>query len=107
MAGDDAWGYVKALDIRSGDIKWEYRVLTPLWNGLMATGGGIVFGATNEGNFFALDAETGNSLWDFQAGAPARSNPMSFELDGRQRVVMHAGNAVFVLSLPATSGGLR
>lgn len=107
MAGDDAWGYVKALDIRSGDIKWEYRVLTPLWNGLMATGGGIVFGATNEGNFFALDAETGKSLWDFQAGAPARSNPMSFELDGRQRVVMHAGNAVFVLSLPATSGGLR
>jgi alcohol dehydrogenase (cytochrome c) len=100
LAGDDAWGYVKALDVRTGDVQWEYRVLSPLWNGVMATAGGVVFGATNEGNFFALDAETGASLWDFQAGAAARSNPSSFELDGRQRVVMHAGNAVFVLSLP-------
>lgn len=100
LAGDDAWGYVKALDVRTGDVLWEHRVLTPLWNGVMATAGGLVFGATNEGNFFALDAETGRSLWDFQAGAPARSNPSAFALDGRQRVVMHAGNAVFVLSLP-------
>jgi alcohol dehydrogenase (cytochrome c) len=59
-----------------------------------------VFGSTNEGNFFALDARTGDSLWDFNAGAPARSNPMSFALDGRQRVVMSAGNAIFVLSVP-------
>lgn len=100
LAGDEAWGYVKALDVRTGDVRWEHRVLTPLWNGVMATAGGLVFGATNEGNFFALDAETGESLWDFQAGAPARSNPMSFQVDGRQRVVMSAGNAVFVLSLP-------
>lgn len=100
LGGDDAWGYVKALDVRTGDLLWEHQVLTPLWNGVMATAGGLVFGATNEGNFFALDAETGALLWDFQAGASARSNPMSFELDGRQRVVMEAGNSVFVLSLP-------
>lgn len=99
LAGDDAWGYVKALDVRTGDIRWEHKLLSPPWNGLMATGGGVVFGASNEGNFFALDADTGESLWDFQAGAPARSNPMSYELDGRQRVVMHAGNSVFVLSI--------
>ena len=100
LAGDDAWGYVKALDVRTGDVLWEHRVLTPLWNGVMATAGGLVFGATSEGNFFALDQDTGSSLWDLQAGAPARSNPSSFALDGRQRIVMHAGNAVFVLSLP-------
>jgi alcohol dehydrogenase (cytochrome c) len=100
LAGDDAWGYTKALDVRTGDVLWERRLLTPPWSGLMATAGGLVFGSSNEGNFFALDAETGESLWDFQAGGPARSNPMSFELDGRQRVVMSAGNAVYLLSLP-------
>ena len=100
LAGDDAWGYVKALDVYTGDVEWEYRLLTPPWSGVMATGGGLVFGSSNEGNFFALDADTGASLWDLQAGAPGRSNPMSFELDGRQRVVMSAGNAIFVLSLP-------
>ena len=100
ISGDDAWGYIKALDVRTGDIDWEFQTLTPLWSGVMATAGGLVFGTTNEGNFFALDARTGQSLWDFQAGAPGRSNPMAFEVDGRQRVVMHAGNSVFVLSLP-------
>ena len=100
ITGDDAWGYVKALDVRTGDLRWERRLLTPPWSGVMATAGGLVFGSSNEGNLFALDAETGASLWDMQAGAPARSNPIAFELDGRQRVVMSAGNVVFVLGLP-------
>jgi alcohol dehydrogenase (cytochrome c) len=99
LAGDDAWGYVKALDVRTGAVRWEYRLLTPPWSGLMATAGGLVFGSSNEGNLFALDAATGASLWDMHVGAPARSNPMSYEMDGRQRVVMSAGNAIFVLSV--------
>jgi len=41
------------------------------------------------------------SAWHLSPGASnGRSNPMSFVLDGRQRVVMSAGNALFVLSLP-------
>lgn len=100
LAGDDAWGYVRALDVRTGATRWEHQLLTPLWSGVMATAGGLVFGSSNEGNLFALDAATGESLWDFQSGAAARSNPMSFELDGRQRVVMSTGNVVYVLSLP-------
>ena len=66
---DEAWGYVKALDVYTGDLLWEHKLLTPPWNGVMATAGGLVFGASNEGNLFALDAETGASLWDLQAGA--------------------------------------
>ena len=100
LGGDDAWGYVKALDVRTGDVAWEFQLLTPPWNGVMATAGGVVFGGSNEGNFFALDAATGASLWDFHAGSPTRSNPMSYELDGKQRVAMSAGNAIFVFSVP-------
>jgi alcohol dehydrogenase (cytochrome c) len=37
----------------------------------MATAGGLVFGGSDEGNVFALDAETGKPLWDFQSGAAA------------------------------------
>ena len=99
LRGDDASGSVHALDVRTGDIRWKFPLLSPPWNGVMATAGGLVFGGSNEGNFFALDAETGESLWDFHAGAPARSNPMSFAVDGRQRVVMAAGEAVFVFGV--------
>ena len=58
---------------------------------MMATRGGLVFGGSNEGNIFALNAETGEALWDFQAGAGVRTNPMSFEVDGEQRVATAAG----------------
>ena len=61
--------------------------------------GGVVFAGSDEGNFFALDANTGESLWDLQLGAPVRSNPMGFQVDGRQRVAIAAGTSIFVFGL--------
>ena len=100
LSGDDAAGSVRALDVRTGELRWKFPLLSPPWAGVMATAGGLVFGGSNEGNFYALDAETGKSLWDFTAGAAARSNPISFQVDGRQMVAMAAGGALFVFGLP-------
>ena len=44
----------------------------------MSTAGGLVFGGTEEGNFFALNAETGQPLWDTQIGGNISGIPMSF-----------------------------
>lgn len=65
----------------------------------MATAGGLVFGGSNEGNIFALDSATGKSLWDFQSGGAVRSNPMSFAVDGKQRVVSTGGRTMYVFGL--------
>ena len=54
----------------------------------MGTAGGLVFGGSDEGNFYALDAMTGKSLWDFQTGGAMASNPVSFrstETESRDR----------------------
>ena len=98
--GDEAYGAVRALDAVSGAQRWEFRLLSPLWSGVMATAGGLVFGGANEGNVFALDAVTGKPLWEFQAGGGLRSNPISFLIDGKQHVAMAARQAVFVFALP-------
>ncbi len=66
----------------------------------MSTAGGLLFGGTIEGDFFALDASTGNPLWHFQLGSEIRANPISFAVDGKQHVAIAAGNAVFVFALP-------
>ena len=100
LDGDEAWGAVRALDVRSGEQRWEFRLPRPPYAGLMATGGGVVFGGTLEGNIFALDAASGAALWDFQSGGPVRTNPMSYAVDGKQRVAMAGGNALFVFGLP-------
>jgi len=67
---------------------------------LLSTAGGLVFSGTEEGNFFALDAETGKSLWDTQLGGNIRGIPMSFAVDGKQYVAIAAGFALFVYGLP-------
>ncbi|MBK7372962.1 MAG: PQQ-binding-like beta-propeller repeat protein [Saprospiraceae bacterium] len=47
-------------------IKWEFKLQSPPWSGLLSTAGGLVFGGSVEGNFYALDADTGQSKWPFQ-----------------------------------------
>jgi len=99
LAGDSASGAVRALDALTGERLWEFELLSPPWAGVMATAGGLVFGGSDEGDLFALHARTGEPLWDFYAGGAARSNPMSYALDGRQYVVMSAGGVVYVFGL--------
>jgi alcohol dehydrogenase (cytochrome c) len=65
----------------------------------MSTAGGLVFGGSNEGNFFALDAANGKPLWQFQTGGAIRSGPMSFLAGDKQRVAVAGGRAIFVFAL--------
>ena len=99
LDGDDASGAILALDVMTGEQQWEFELQTPPWSGVMATAGGLVFGASNEGNFFALDAEDGNPLWFFNTGAHIRTNPMGFSVDGNQRVAIIGGQTLFVFGL--------
>ena len=99
LSGDDAAGAIRALDVLTGKQQWEFMLHSPPWAGVMATAGGLVFGGSNEGNAFALDAKTGKALWDFQTGGAVRTNPMSFAIDGKQRIVTTGGGTLFVFGL--------
>jgi alcohol dehydrogenase (cytochrome c) len=101
VAGDDAYGAIRAWEAATGRLKWEFRLLSPPWTSLLSTAGGLVFGGTEEGNFLALDADTGTLLWDVQLGGAIHAgNPMSYAVDGRQFVAVTAGNALFAFRLP-------
>ncbi len=99
LSGDDAAGAIRALDVLTGKQQWEFMLHSPPWAGVMATAGGLVFGGSNEGNVFALDASSGEALWDFQTGGAVRTNPMSFAVDGKQRVVLTGGSTMYVFGL--------
>ena len=100
LDGDKAKGYIKALEVESGKELWAFDLHSPPWAGVMATAGGLVFGGTNEGNFFALNDETGHRVWDFQTGGAIRTNPVSFMVEGEQCLAISGGNALFVFALP-------
>jgi alcohol dehydrogenase (cytochrome c) len=93
LPGDNAYGAIKALDPVTGDIKWEFKLQSPPWSGLLSTAGGI------EGNFYALDAYNGKSLWQFQTGGQIISNPMSFAISQKQYIAIASGNSLMVFGL--------
>ena len=92
---------MRALEATTGKLNWEFQAaVSPAWTGLLSTAGGLVFGGTEEGNFFALDAENGKPLWDMQLGGEMHANPMSFAVDGKQYVAIAAGWTLYVFGLP-------
>ncbi len=88
---DDYIGSLKAIDPNTGEIKWEYRNEAPLWGGVMTTAGGLVFFGTPEGDFIALNDETGEKLWSFQTGSGVVGQPVTWEMDGEQYVSVISG----------------
>lgn len=101
LSGDQSYGAIRALDAVTGKIAWEYRFLAPAEVSTLATAGGLVFSGTNEGNFFALDAVTGKLLWQFTVGGmETEANPITYEIDGKQYLLVASGNAFVALDLP-------
>ena len=100
IPGVEPSGSIQALDPLSGDRRWEFPLHSPPWAGVLSTAGGLVFSGTVEGNVFALDAATGNPLWDFQAGGAVYAAPISYEFAGKQYIAVAAGRnlLVFVFS---------
>jgi alcohol dehydrogenase (cytochrome c) len=96
---DDSWGAIRALQAETGELRWEFKLLSPPWAGVMSTAGGLVFSGSDEGNFYALDAQSGKPLWDFQTGGAVAANPISFTVDGHQYIAIASDRVLYVFGL--------
>lgn len=94
-----AFGAIRALEVESGKQRWEFKLKSPIWAGVLSTEGGVVFSGSEEGNFYALDSLTGKPLWDFQTGGRIGSGPISFSIEGKQYIAVAAGHNLLVFSL--------
>ena len=90
---------VRAIDPRTGDRRWEYRVQPQSWAGLLATAGDLVFGGSSDGYFYALDAVSGQELWHVSVGGQVRAAPMTYAVDGQQYVTIAVGSVVYTFGL--------
>ncbi|MFO1151785.1 MAG: PQQ-dependent methanol/ethanol family dehydrogenase [Alsobacter sp.] len=87
----DYIGSLKAIDPATNKVVWEYKNKAPLWGGVLATAGGLVFTGTPEGFLKAFDAKSGEELWKFQTGTGVIAPPITWEMDGQQYVGVAAG----------------
>jgi lanthanide-dependent methanol dehydrogenase len=85
-------GFLTAWDPVAGRAVWAVKEKFPAWSGALATAGGLVFYGNMEGWFKALDAKTGQLLWQFQTGSGVIGQPISYRgPDGKQYVAVFSG----------------
>ena len=71
---------------------WTIPERWPVWSGAAATAGGLVFYGNLEGWFKAVDADTGQVLWQFKTGSGIVGQPTTWRgPDGRQYVAILSG----------------
>lgn len=108
------WGELVALDLATGETRWRVplgvldklvrlplplRWGTPTSGGPIVTAGGLVFiGATMDERFRAFDVETGEELWETTTPTAAMATPMTYQVAGRQFVVVAAGGHMWQYS---------
>jgi quinoprotein glucose dehydrogenase len=113
------WGTLSAINLNTGEYAWkiplgEYPELaaqglantgTENYGGPLVTAGGLVFiGATNfDKKFRVFDKSTGALLWETTLPFAGNATPATYEVDGRQFVVIAAGGGK---DLKSKSGGV-
>jgi len=110
LEDEPGYGAIRALNPKTGDRVWEYKLHTKPWSGVLSTAGKLVFGGSGgwitrerqelEGYFYALDAETGKELWRINLGGDMSASAMTYQVKGKQIVVMPAGGGLFAFALP-------
>ena len=113
------WGTLNAINLNTGEYVWkipfgEYPELaakgvkntgTENYGGPLVTAGGLLFiGATNyDKKFHSYDKSSGTLLWETTLPFAGNATPITYQLNGRQFVVIAAGGGK---DLKSPSGGV-
>jgi alcohol dehydrogenase (cytochrome c) len=97
---EEGYGAIRALDPKTGEKKWDFKMVNYTESGVLSTAGDLVFGGGMDGTFVALDAKTGELLWHVNLGGPNASGPISYAVDGKQYIVGTGQGSMFVFALP-------
>jgi alcohol dehydrogenase (cytochrome c) len=80
----------------TGKIAWERRYDIIPHSALLSTAGGLLFIATYEGMLQALDAKTGDTLWEFNLGSGTNGGIVSYAVNGKQYIAVVSGHGSYV-----------
>jgi alcohol dehydrogenase (cytochrome c) len=84
--------HVDAIEPLTATQRWRAPILDhPHWSAIVATGGGLLFTGKETGEFIAIDADTGKTLWQFQTGSGINAQPITYTYKGRQYVTVLSG----------------
>jgi glucose dehydrogenase len=85
-------GELTAWDPAAGRAVWTIPEKYPAWSGTVSTSGDLVFYGTMEGWFKAVNARTGQIVWQFKTGSGIVGQPIAYRgPDGHEYVAVFSG----------------
>ena len=110
------YGGIRAIDLRTGRTIWDrplgsarrngpfgipsmlpFTIGTPNNGGAVITASGLVFiAATTDELIRAIDLRTGETLWEDTLPAGGQATPMTYDVNGRQYIVIMAAGHHFM-----------
>jgi alcohol dehydrogenase (cytochrome c) len=90
------YGELQAYDLNTGKRAWrDLYSNSMMWGSVLTTAGDVLFaGGTNDRNFRAYDARTGDELWHFKTNSGIIAPPSTFSVAGVQYVAVQSGYGV-------------
>lgn len=116
LCTEPPYGWIRGIDLATGETLWDHpfgsaenngpfgipsmlplTIGTPNNGGPITTAGGVTFvAATTDNKLRAFDTETGAELWAVDLPAGGQTTPMTYEVEGRQYVVIYPGGHHFM-----------
>jgi alcohol dehydrogenase (cytochrome c) len=94
-------GVLEAIDYQTGKIRWSHELGDGgPGAGVLTTESGVAFTGDVRGNVLAVNTSDGKTLWHAGLGASMRNSAITYELDGRQYVIVAGGSTLFAWALP-------
>ena len=92
---------LRALDYKTGKIVWNHELGEGEDTaGILTTAGHLLFTADHLGNLLALDPATGKTLWHLNVGDHVVASLMTYQIFGRQYIIVPVGDTMYAFSLP-------
>jgi alcohol dehydrogenase (cytochrome c) len=89
--GDVLTGALTAIDVATGQVVKQLELTSTGRGGTLATAGRLVFGASTNGDVFAVDDTSLERLWNINLGTTIDAPPITFTIDGKQYIAIMVG----------------
>jgi alcohol dehydrogenase (cytochrome c) len=100
-----AKGMLRAIDYQTGKVRWEHDLAGGEGSaGVLTTATGLTFSGDSANSVFALRTSDGATLWHSTIGRVG-NGPITYELDGRQYMLVAGGAVLYAWSLPEKLAG--
>jgi alcohol dehydrogenase (cytochrome c) len=108
---DKAKGWLQAIDVGTGKVRWRNQWPTPIVAGVTVTSGNVLFTGDLNNDFLVIDTRDGKTLYSFNTGGSVAGGVISYQIGDKQYVATTSGvvsgffggsgtSAVIVFALP-------